>query len=465
MARQRAEARKAWAGSGEATTEATWFDLRERLGASEFLGYDTERAEGVVKAIVKADGLECVALEKGEEAAVILNQTPFYGESGGQVGDRGEIRTADGAVFEVRDTQKKLGDLFVHYGVMKTGVLHAGDAVELEVDHARRQGARLHHSATHLVHEALRQVLGTHVTQKGSLVEPGRLRFDFSHPKPVAEDEIARVEEIANAVVLQNAPVITRLMSVDDAIAEGAMALFGEKYGEEVRVVAMGSQPDGGPNKPVYSLELCGGTHVERTGDIGLVKIVSEGASAAGVRRIEALAGEAARRHLEEQDTRLKRLALLLKAQPGEVESRVAQLIDERRRLEREVAEARRRLAMGAGPAEEATVGEVNGVKVIARVLEGLDPKDLRGLIDEGKKKLGSGIVLLVGVSEGKAAVAAGVTDDLARKVSAVELVRAGVAAVGGKGGGGRPDFAQGGGPEGRRAAEALAAMRALISG
>jgi alanyl-tRNA synthetase len=316
MERQRAEARRAWAGSGEATTEAVWFDVKEKVGATEFLGYETETAEGVVQAMIAADGKDTASLAQGAEAAVILNQTPFYGESGGQVGDEGWIRTADGARFRVRDTQKRLGDLFVHYGVLEAGVLHAGDEVELEVDHARRRAIRIHHSATHLVHEALRQVLGPHVAQKGSLVAPDRLRFDFSHHKAMSDDEVARVEDIANTVVWQNDEVTTRLMSVEDAIAEGAVALFGEKYGDEVRVVSMGREPDGG-NRPVYSMELCGGTHVERTGDVGLIKIVTEGATAAGVRRIEALAGRPAFEHLSQQDRRIAGLAQRLRAAPS----------------------------------------------------------------------------------------------------------------------------------------------------
>ncbi len=463
MERQRAEARKAWTGSGEAATDGLWYELRDRVGASEFLGYATETAEGMVQAVIAADGKETDALSEGAEAAIVVSQTPFYGESGGQVGDRGAIRTADGALFEVSDTQKKLGDLFVHYGRLTKGVLHRGDAVELQVDHARRQGVRLHHSATHLVHEALRQVLGTHVAQKGSLVEPGRLRFDFSHQKAMDEGEIARVEEIANAVVLQNDPVTTRLMSVDDAIAEGAMALFGEKYGDEVRVVSMGRQPEGGPNKPVYSLELCGGTHVARTGDIGLVRIVAESASAAGVRRIEALAGEAARRYLEDQDNRLNRIAHLLKTHSGDIEARIGQLLDERRRLERELGETKRRLAIGGGAGDESGPEDIGGIKVVARIIEGIDPKELRNLVDEARKKLGSGVVALVAVNDGKATIAAGVSHDLIATVNAIDLVRAGVAAVGGKGGGGRPDMAQGGGPDGTRAAAAVAAIKAAI--
>jgi alanyl-tRNA synthetase len=468
MERQRAEARQAWAGSGEATTEAVWYDVKEKVGASEFLGYETETAEGVVRAIIAADGKDTASLGQGAEGAVIVNQTPFYGEAGGQVGDRGWIRTADGARFKVRDTQRRLGDLWVHYGVLEAGVLHAGDEVELEVDHARRQGTRIHHSATHLVHEALRQVLGPHVAQKGSLVAPDRLRFDFSHHKAMSDDEVARIEDIANAVVWQNDEVSTRLMSVDDAIAEGATALFGEKYGDEVRVVSMGRQPDGG-NEPVYSMELCGGTHVRRTGDIGLIKIVSEGATAAGVRRIEALAGRLAFDHLSGQDRRVAGLAQRLKTSPGEVEARVEALTEERRRLERELAEARKKQAMGGGSGGGQTgdggVAEVAGVKLMSRVLHGIEPKDLRSIADEGKRQMGSGIAAIVAVAEdGKAAVAVGVTDDLTERFSAVDLVRAASQALGGKGGGGRPDMAQAGGPDGARAQDALDAIAAAVS-
>jgi alanyl-tRNA synthetase len=466
MERQRHEARRAWAGSGEATTEAVWFDVKEKVGATEFLGYETETAEGVVQAMIAADGKEIASLAQGAEAAVILNQTPFYGESGGQVGDEGWIRTADGARFRVRDTQKRLGDLFVHYGVLEAGVLHAGDEVELEVDHARRRAIRIHHSATHLVHEALRQVLGPHVAQKGSLVAPDRLRFDFSHHKAMSDDEVARVEDIANTVVWQNDEVTTRLMSVEDAIAEGAVALFGEKYGDEVRVVSMGREPDGG-NRPVYSMELCGGTHVERTGDVGLIKIVTEGATAAGVRRIEALAGRPAFEHLSQQDRRIAGLAQRLKATPVDIEGRVETLIEERRRFERELAEARKKLAMGGGSeARDSGIGEIAGIKVMSRVLHGIDFKDLRSIADEGKRQVGSGIAAIVGVAEdGKAAVAVGVTDDLTGRFNAVELVRAASMELGGKGGGGRPDMAQAGGPDGARAQQALEAISQAIAG
>ena len=467
MEKQKAEARAAWAGSGEAGTEAVWFDVREKAGATDFLGYDTETAEGVIKAIVGAGGKMLDKAGKGDEVSIIVNQTPFYGESGGQTGDKGVMRTAEGARLTVTDTQKRVGDLFVHVARVEEGTFKPGDAVEMEVDHSRRSGNRIHHSATHLVHEALRQVLGTHVVQKGSLVEPGRLRFDFAHPKSMSQDELEQVERIANTVVMQNDPVSTKLMSVDEAIKAGAMALFGEKYGDEVRVVSMGVQPGGtaGGNKQVYSLELCGGTHVSRTGDIGLIRLVSESASAAGVRRIEALAGDAARNYLEARDRQVQRLAEVLKSSPDEVEARVVSLVEERRKLERELAEAKKKLAMGGGGSAGPAIEEVGGVKLMARVLDGLNPKDLRGAIDEGKAQIGSGVVALVAVNDGKATVGAGVTGDLTGKVSAVDLVKAGVEAVGGKGGGGRPDMAQGGGPDGGKAEAALDAMRAVLKG
>jgi alanyl-tRNA synthetase len=349
--------------------------------------------------------------------------------------------------------------------VVEDGEITLGDAVEMQVDHDRRSGNRIHHSATHLVHEALRQVLGNHVVQKGSLVEPGRFRFDFAHPKPLSDEELMHVEGIANQVVLQNDEVSTRLMSVDEAIEQGAMALFGEKYGDEVRVVSMGVQPGGG-NRQVYSMELCGGTHVARTGDIGLVRVVSEAASAAGVRRIEALAGDAARQYLEARDNQVSRIAAFLKAAPDDVETRVAALVDERRKLERELAEAKKKLAMGGGASTGgAAIEEIGNVKLLARVLDGLNPKELRGAVDDGKAQVGSGVVVLVAVNDGKAAVGVGVTEDLKETISAVDLVKMGVEAVGGKGGGGRPDMAQGGGPDGSKADAALAAIRAGLAG
>ena len=465
MERQKAEARASWAGSGEAATEAVWFQLREKLGATEFLGYSTEVAEGVVVALVR-DGVEVDAAGMGDTVAIVVNQTPFYGESGGQVGDTGVMR-GEGFEIEVTDTQKKGDGLFVHSGLVKSGRVPRGAAVELVVDSARRRRIRANHSATHLLHEALRQVLGTHVAQKGSLVAPDRLRFDFSHPKPISDDELEDVERLANEIVLQNAPVATRLMAVDDAIAEGAMALFGEKYGEEVRVVSMGTALHGAKANRPYSVELCGGTHVSATGDIGIVRVVSEGAVAAGVRRLEALTGEAARRHLDEQERRLKRVATALKVAPADVAGRLESVIEERRKLERELAEARKKLALGggAGLGAAGAAETVAGVGFVGRIVEGVSPRDLKPLADEGKKTLGSGVVVFVGTGEeGKASVVVGVTPDLAGRLSAVDLVRVASAALGGQGGGGRPDMAQAGGPDGTKAQQAIEAVKAAVA-
>ena len=464
MEAQREEARKAWKGSGEAKTETVWFEIRERVGATEFLGYSTERAEGIIRALV-ADGKEVSTLTKGQQGAIVLNQTPFYGESGGQTGDHGIIKTAEGAIFRVTDTQRRVGDLIVHLGQVEEGTLQLAAAAELTVDHARRTGNRQHHSATHLLHEALRLTLGSHVAQKGSLVEPNRLRFDISHNKPISRDEVAQVEQIANEMVLQNDAVTTRLMPVDSARAEGAMALFGEKYGDEVRVVTMGRNSHG-TGKPVYSMELCGGTHVSRTGDIGLIKVLSESAVAAGVRRVEALAGPAARAYLEEQDRRVQAAAAALKTSPAELVTRVETLIDERRKLERELAETKKALALGGGGgSKDDGITEVNGVKLMARVLKGISPADMKGLVDEGKAKLGSGVVALIGINdEGRAGLIVGVTKDLTSRFNAVDLVRVGAAPLGGKGGGGRPDMAQAGGPDATKADEALAAIREAIT-
>jgi alanyl-tRNA synthetase len=461
MERQRERARASWAGSGEAATESVWFALRERAGATEFLGYETEIAEGVVAALVR-DGREVERLRTGETGAVVVNQTPFYAEAGGQVGDTG-VMSADGVRFRVTDTQKRAGDVFVHFGVVEEGTLTPGLALALEVDHARRSTIRQNHSATHLLHEALRQVLGDHVAQKGSLVAPDRLRFDFSHPKPMADDEIEKVEDIANAIVLQNAPVVTRLMAVDEAIALGARALFGEKYGDEVRVVAMGE----GGNALGWSVELCGGTHVRRTGDIGVISIVSEGAVAAGVRRIEALTGDAARKHANGIMRLAKAAAAQMRSPLEEMPERIAALMDERRRLERELTEARKKLALGGGAARGADgVRLVGDVKLFARRVEGIELKELRSLADEGKRQVGSGVVAIVAVTgEGKAGLVVGVTPDLTERFSAVDLVRRGAEVLGGKGGGGRPDMAQAGGPDGSKAEAALEAIATAISG
>ncbi len=465
MERQRAEARKAWAGSGEAATETVWFALRERTGATEFLGYDTEKAEGIVSALVH-EGSEVASLKAGQKGIVILNQTPFYAESGGQIGDSGTLRAA-GVEAEITNTQKKLGDVFAHEITVKSGELKIGLPCELIVDHARRSSIRANHSATHLLHEALRQVLGDHIAQKGSLVADERLRFDFSHPKPISDGELAEVEAIANRYILQNEPVTTRLMAVDDAVTTGARALFGEKYGDEVRVVSMGTigAEHGGRN---FSIELCGGTHVNRTGDIGLVTIVGESAVASGVRRIEAKTADSARTHLNEEARQLRELARLLKTSAADAGERVAALIEDRRKLEREVGEARRKLAMGGGESKGAddTVREINGVKYFARAVSGVEMKDLKSLADEAKQTIGSGIAAIVGIApDGKAGIVIGVTADLTARFNAVDFVRAGAEKLGGKGGGGRPDMAQAGGPDGAKAQEALDAIAALIGG
>jgi alanyl-tRNA synthetase len=468
MERQREKARASWSGSGEAATETVWFGLRDRVGATEFLGYETEGAEGVVAALVR-DGKEVDALRKGESGAVVLNQTPFYAESGGQVGDTG-VMTADGVRFRVSDTAKKAGDVFVHTGVVEEGTLKGGQALALAVDHDRRSAIRANHSATHLLHEALRQVLGDHVAQKGSLVAPDRLRFDFAHPKPMSAEEIERVEDIANEVVLQNSPVTTRLMAVDEARACGARALFGEKYGDEVRVVAMGEgEPaKAGHNTMGWSVELCGGTHVRRTGDIGVISVVGESAVASGVRRLEALTAKAARKSQNHIAQVAKDAAAELKTSVDDVPNRLAALIDERKRLERELSEAKKKLARGGGGARAAEDGvrSVGDTKLLARAVSGIDVKDLKSLVDEGKKQVGSGVVAIVGVTqEGKAGIVVGVTDDLTARFNAVDLVRRGAEALGGKGGGGRPDMAQAGGPDGSKAEAALAAIAAALGG
>jgi len=465
MERQREKARASWVGSGEAAQETVWLALREKLGPTEFLGYETESAEGVVAALVK-DGKEVPELKKGETGAIIVNQTPFYGESGGQVGDQGEMRR-DGLRVTVTDTQKKAGDLFAHLVKVGEGALKVGDPVLLQVDHDRRAGIRQNHSATHLLHEALRQVLGDHVAQKGSLVAPDRLRFDFSHPKPISTNELERVEDIANDIVLQNSPVTTRLMAQDDAIASGARALFGEKYGDEVRVVAMGE----GGNNLGWSVELCGGTHVKRTGDIGIISVLSDSGVAAGVRRIEALTGKAARKAANKQLHVVKAAAAELKVPLEEMPARIAALLDERKKLERELSDARKKLAMGGGAgggkAEAASdVRQVNGVKLIARSITGISPKELPSLIDEAKKQIGSGVIAIVAVSdEGRAGISVGVTDDLTKRFNAVDLVKKGAEVLGGKGGGGRPDMAQAGGPDGSKAADALKAIEQALAG
>jgi len=463
MARQREAARKAWAGSGEASTEALWFELRERLGATEFLGYDSESAEGQVMALV-VDGALVDSAKAGQDVAVVVNQTPFYGESGGQQGDTGVMFSAEGAEVQVRDTQKKLGDLHVHLGRVAHGEIRVSEAVELRVDDTRRAALRAHHSATHLLHEALRRRLGEHVTQKGSLVAPDRLRFDISHPKPLSDEDIRTVEAKVNERIRVNAPVVTRFMTPDEAIEAGALALFGEKYGDEVRVVSMGGE-DATRDGKFFSTELCGGTHVRRTGDIGFFKIVGETALAAGVRRIEAVCGAAALDYVERQEAVLHEAATVLKTGPSQLPERISGLLDERKRLEREVAELRRKLATGGGAgAAPVQAREIAGIRFAPRVVQDLPAKELKPLADELKKQLGSGVVALIGVSDGKASLVVGVTPDLTDRVNAVDLVRAGSVVLGGKGGGGRPDMAQAGGPDTGAADQALAAIEAKIS-
>ncbi len=464
MNEQKAKARAAWSGSGEAATDAVWFGLRDKVGTSEFLGYSSEVAEGVITALVSG-GAEVQALKAGDTGFVLFNQTPFYAESGGQVGDTGIVR-GDGFSAEVIDTQKKVGDVFVHEVKVTAGELRVGKATELHVDAARRSAIRANHSATHLLHEALRLTLGDHVAQKGSMVSPERLRFDFSHPKGISDADLEKVEAIANRIVLQNEPVVTRLMGVDDAIASGARALFGEKYGDEVRVVSMGTTREGDHAGQNYSVELCGGTHASATGDIGLITIIHEGAVAAGVRRLEAMTGDAARQHLAQDSRRLQQLAGLMKTTPAEAAERLTSLLEERRKLERELSDARKKLAMGGGAAASEPVKEVSGIKFLGRSISGVEMKDLKSLADEAKKQLVSGVVAIVGVAEdGKAGVVVAITEDLAARFDAVALVRAASEVLGGKGGGGRRDMAQAGGPDGDKADAALAAIEATLAG
>ena len=456
MERQREAARRAWAGSGEAATESLWFDLREKLGATEFLGYETESAEGVVAGIV-VDGDSVEEVSAGREAMVVANQTPFYGESGGQMGDEGILFTAGGAEFTVEDTLKKLDDMHIHRGKVSRGTLRVGDAAEMRVDGERRGRLRANHSVTHLMHEALRRRLGKHVAQKGSLVAPDYMRFDFSHPKPLTAEDIAAIESEVNDRIRRNGAVRTRLMTPEEAVEAGALALFGEKYGEEVRVVSMGH---GGGEAPRYfSTELCGGTHVGRTGDIGFFKITSESAVAAGVRRIESVTGDAAYRFVAEKEAILAETAAALRTASADVPARVSALLDERRKLEREISDLRQKLAAGGGAAEPESTKEIAGVKLATRKLDGVPAKELRPLVDTLKRRIKSGVVAVVAVNEGKASLVVGVTGDLVDRFDAVQLVRAGSAAIGGKGGGGRPDMAQAGGPDGAAAEAALSAI------
>jgi alanyl-tRNA synthetase len=462
MERQREDARRAWTGSGEAADEAQWFAIKEEVGATEFLGYDAEEAEGVIVGMLKG-GARVNEAKHGETVQVLANQTPFYAESGGQIGDQGAMFSRTGTIGAVIDTEKKLGSLHVHVVRVTQGAFKVGDTVDLKVDGERRRATRANHSATHLLHAALKRVLGPHVSQKGSLVAPDRLRFDFSHPKALTHEEIERIEAEVNAVIRQNFDVSTRLMPTDKAIEAGAEALFGEKYGDEVRVLTMGE--DHGHDHS-YSVELCGGTHVRRLGDIGLFTILSESAVAAGVRRIEALTSEGARRYLADQAELAREAAATLKSSITDLPARVAQLADDRRRLERELAEVKKALAL-AGPSRGSdtdSIKTIAGVKTMMRVLDGVSAKDLKSLADDAKAKLRSGVVALLATADGKASLVVGVTDDLTNRISAVDLVRLGAEALGGKGGGGRPDMAQAGGPDASRASEALARIEQRLA-
>ncbi|WP_300116950.1 alanine--tRNA ligase [Sphingobium sp.] len=459
MAEQKAAARAAWKGSGEKASDEIWFDIAEKAGNTEFIGYATTQGEGEVLAIVK-DGVNFDSAAAGDTVTIVTNQTPFYGESGGQMGDAGRITTQGGFVALVDDTAKPLGRVHAHHATIEAGSIKVGDTVHLSVDVDRRDRIRANHSATHLLHAALRKELGAHVTQKGSLVAADRLRFDFSHPEALTHAQIAAIEADVNAQVRHNEEVTTRLMTPDDAVAAGAMALFGEKYGDEVRVLSMGRGDDAH-----YSVELCGGTHVRATGDIALFKIVSESAVSSGVRRIEALTGEAARLWLVERDDKLRQTAAALKTTPEDVPTRIAALVEQSRKLERELAEAKKALALGGGSAAQPAGPEkIGNIDFLGQVIEGLDPKELRGIVDQNKATLGSGVSAVLAVVDGRASIAVGVTDDLKGQISAVDLVRAGVEALGGKGGGGRPDMAQGGGPDGDKAAAALDAVKTALA-
>jgi len=462
MDAQRAKARAAWTGSGDAASEQVWFDIQEAHGATEFVGYASEEAEANVVAIVK-DGTAVQAASKGEQVSILTSQTPFYGESGGQMGDTGTVMNASFAA-QVTDTGKALASLHVHSCEITEGSIAVGDAVELKVNGDRRAKIRANHSATHVLHEVLRRELGEHVTQKGSLVAPDKLRFDISHPKAIAADEQLAVEKRVNDILRTNAEVNTRLLSYDAAVESGAMALFGEKYGDEVRVVSMGfeTEVEGRDN---YSVELCGGTHVDRLGDIGLLTIVSESAVSSGVRRIEALTGAAAHEYLAGQRATLQQAAMAMKSSPDELAERIKALQGERKSLERDLAEAKKKAALGGGVSAGPDIQEIGGKKFIGQVLDGVSPKDLRGMADEAKKSLGSGVVAFVAVNDGKAGLLVAVTEDLMGDINAVDLVRAGTAAVGGKGGGGRPDMAQAGGPDGSKAADAIAAIEGMLAG
>ena len=466
MAKQKADARAAWAGSGDTGTAKLWFELREELGATEFLGYSTEMAEGQVRALVRNGGRVADA-KMGENVQIVVNQTPFYAESGGQMGDTGTITTASGAVIKIDDTQKEADSVFVHHGHITKGAVKTGDVVKLDVYGERRSALRVHHSATHLLHEALRRKLGAHVTQKGSLVAPDRLRFDFTQPTPLSNEIVRGIENEVNFRIWQNDEVITRLMTPQDALTTGAMALFGEKYGDEVRVLFIGGKENKQPNgKEFFSVEFCGGTHVQRTGDIGVFKIVSESAVSAGVRRIEAQVRQAALKDIHEERALLHMAADALKATPLELSSRIIQLVEDRKKLEREVADLRQKVALGGGGGSAQSSEaprQVKGINFVSRVLTDIPAKDLKTMADAFKAQIKSGVVALASSFDGKVSIVVAVTDDLSKKFSAVELVKAGAELVGGKGGGGRPDMAQAGGSDITAMPQAITAIEKAL--
>ena len=459
MEKQKAEARATWKGSGSTATETVWFEAREKFGATEFVGYSTTHAEGKILQIV-VDEKTVKNASLGDEVSILVNQTPFYGESGGQVGDIGVFITESGATIEINDTQKKLATLHVHVGKITLGNVSVDDVVQMNVDEENRKKIRANHSVTHILHAVLRVTFGGQLSQKGSLVDAGKMRFDFSHSKGLSRSDIENIEALVNRIIRDNTEVTTRLMTPDEAIDAGAMALFGEKYGEEVRVVAMGKLD----NVNAYSVELCGGTHVKRTGDIGYFKIISENAVSSGVRRIEAKTGNAAWRHSFKQENHLLDAALAIKTPPIELANRLSSLISERKAMEKEITDLQKKLALGGGGSNADEIKDINGVKFIGQVLEGIPAKELRGLADEAKGRIGSGVIAYIAVNDGKASVLTAVTDDLTGKISAVDLVRVGAEAVGGKGGGGRPDMAQAGGPDGANASDAIKAIQSALS-
>ena len=461
MNAQKEQARAAWKGSGaEAANEKIWFDILDAHGPTDFMGYETEKAEACVLSLIDANGESVKVLKKGAKGFVVTNQTPFYGESGGQAGDTGTMKSNDGRV-KVTDTQKKLGKIYVHSVEVTDGTLNLDAQVEMHIDDARRDAIRANHSATHLLHAALRRHLGEHVAQKGSLVAAERMRFDFSHSKSLSKEELSEIENEVNDRIMKNTSATTRLLPIEQAKEEGAIAMFGEKYEDEVRVLTMGGQDPDRPER-AYSMELCGGTHVQRTGDIGLFKIINESAVSSGVRRIEALTGHAALKYVHKQEARVQQAAEQLKVSATQLPEKIDSLLSERKKLEQEISNLRQKLATGAAANEDETK-DINGIKFVGKVMEGIPAKELKAMTDALKQKIGSGVVTLIAVDSGKASVVVGVTSDLTDDISAVDLVRVASAALGGKGGGGRPDMAQAGGPNPDAANDAISAVEDAI--